>query len=286
VQAGLVADLRLVRLLWLVIATIHPDHDGGSIKSFTSNLKSKGWIVLSEDVYFPDLGDTIAGQCHVLTAVHSSCASATEAFALKRPPPLPPRPLGEFIWEPFNRQEHAISLARDDGAFPKQETGMQASTPPIQSNDTARVLVRYHLHRPNANTLVTIGSEVVSIDGLCPVFNACPTNNIFQHYFGIEFHHSNHTYVCAISSYEFVHCFGFIDQLTYCLSHPTYLYAMDAAMPGRTLAWLFEQGHSHLLYIRDTNSEIFLPNQFAALAATIQVFVNGAIGMRLPSCKQ
>jgi hypothetical protein len=97
VQAGLVADLRLVRLLWLVVATIHPDHDGGSVKSFTSNLKSKGWIVLSEDVYFPDLGNTIDGRCHVLTAVHSSCASTTEALALKRPPPIPPRPLGEFI---------------------------------------------------------------------------------------------------------------------------------------------------------------------------------------------
>jgi hypothetical protein len=58
---------------------------------------------------------------------------------------------------------------------------------------------------------------------------------------------------------------------------------MDAAMPGRTLAWLFEQAHSYLSYIRDANSEIFLPNQFAAPAATIQVFVNGAIGVRLPS---
>jgi hypothetical protein len=97
VQAGLVADLQLVRSLWLIIATIHPYHDSGSVKSFTSNLKSKGWIVSSEDVYFPDLGDTTAGLCRVLTAVHSSCASTTEAFALKRPPPLPPCPLGEFI---------------------------------------------------------------------------------------------------------------------------------------------------------------------------------------------
>jgi hypothetical protein len=105
----------------------------------------------------------------------------------------------------------------------------------------------------------------------------------FQHYFGIEFHHDSHTYVRAISSHEFVRCFGFINQLTYRLSHPTYLYAMDAVMPGSTLAWLLEQAHSHLLYIRDANSEIFLPNQFAAPAATIQAFVNGAIDVCLPS---
>ncbi len=61
---------------------------------------------------------------------------------------------------------------------------------------------------------------------------------------------------------------------------------MDAAMPGCTSAWLLEQAHLHLSYIRDANSEIFLPNQFAAPAATIQAFVNGAMGVRLPSCER
>jgi hypothetical protein len=58
---------------------------------------------------------------------------------------------------------------------------------------------------------------------------------------------------------------------------------MDAAMPGHTSAWLLEQAHSHLSYIRDANSEIFSPNQFAAPAATIQAFVKGAIGVCHPS---
>ena len=54
-------------------------------------------------------------------------------------------------------------------------------------------------------------------------------------------------------------------------------------MPGRTSAWLFEQVHSHLVYLCDSNSEIFLPNQFTAPAATIQILVNGAVCTRLPS---
>jgi hypothetical protein len=58
---------------------------------------------------------------------------------------------------------------------------------------------------------------------------------------------------------------------------------MDAAVPARTSVWLLEQVHSHLLYLRDVNSEIFLPNQFATPAATIKAFVNGAIGVCLPS---
>jgi hypothetical protein len=74
-----------------------------------------------------------------------------------------------------------------------------------------------------------------------------------------------------------------IDQITYHLSHSTYKYALDAAMPACTSAWLLKQVHSHLLYLCDTNSEIFLPNQFAAPAATIQAFVNGVIRVCLPS---
>ncbi len=54
-------------------------------------------------------------------------------------------------------------------------------------------------------------------------------------------------------------------------------------MPGCTLAWVFDQVHSHLVCIRDDNSEVFSPNQFAAPASTIQTLVNGTIGLRLPS---
>ncbi len=57
-------------------------------------------------------------------------------------------------------------------------------------------------------------------------------------------------------------------------------------MPGRTSSWIFDQVHSHLVYLRDANSEIFLPNQFAAPAATIQTLVNGTICTCLPSKEQ
>jgi hypothetical protein len=55
-------------------------------------------------------------------------------------------------------------------------------------------------------------------------------------------------------------------------------------MPAFTSAWLFTQVHApHLVYFRDSNCKIFSPNQFAAPATTIQAFVNGAIGVQLPS---
>jgi hypothetical protein len=54
-------------------------------------------------------------------------------------------------------------------------------------------------------------------------------------------------------------------------------------MPARTLVWLLEQVHLHLLYLCNAMSEFFSPNQFTAPAATIQALVNGAIGVCLPS---
>ncbi len=187
VQAAIISDLRLIRSLLIVITTFHPDHDGRSIKTFSTNLKSKGWIISSMDVHYPDLGDNVAGRCRIITAVHSSCASTVEPLQLKRPPLVPPRPLGKFIWEPFDRKEHAILLACDDSNFAKHDTCLQALTPSIKSDEVAGLSVRYHLHCSNADALVTLGSEVKSLDGLCPVFTACPNPNIFQHYLVLSF---------------------------------------------------------------------------------------------------
>ena len=43
------------------------------------------------------------------------------------------------------------------------------------------------------------------------------------------------------------------------------------------LPGFFDLVHSHLLSLRDANCEVFSPNQFAALAATIQTLVNGLL---------
>jgi len=127
------------------------------------------------------------------------------------------------------------------------------------------------------------GAAVISSDGLCPPFDASPNTNLFQHLFGIEFNYDNHSRVRGISPFEFARSFGFVDDLTYRLSQPANKFSLDAAVPAHTSAWLFEQVHAHLTFIRDSNCEIFSPNQFAAPAATIQAFFYGAIGTRLLS---
>jgi hypothetical protein len=106
---------------------------------------------------------------------------------------------------------------------------------------------------------------------------------MFQHLVGIEFHFNNHTRVRGLSPFKFAWCFGFVDNLTYRPSHPACKFALDAAIPSHTSAWIFDQVHAYLIYLGDLNSKIFSPNQWTAPAANIQSFINGAIGTQLLS---
>jgi hypothetical protein len=246
-------------------------------------LKSNGWVVSSSDVSYPDLGDSIAGSCRLILGIHLSCVASVEPLLLKHPPAIPSRPLAGFIWEPFNRPEHSISLACNDPNFANQDgPKMKITLPKSTTHNPSTVMLKYHIHPAGSNESILIGLDVISVDGLCPAFNACPNSNIFQTYFGVEFHYDGHSYICAISPFEFVRCHRFTDQLSYPLSQPPYEFSVNAVMPALTFAWLFEQVHAHLVYLCDSNCKIFSPNQFAAPAATIQAFVNGAIGVWLP----
>jgi len=61
---------------------------------------------------------------------------------------------------------------------------------------------------------------------------------------------------------------------------------MDAAIPGRTSARVFEQIVERCHCIHDANCKLFEPRQYAAPAACAQAFLNGAIGVRLPDAAQ
>jgi hypothetical protein len=131
-----------------------------------------------------------------------------------------------------------------------------------------------------------VGSAVLRDVDLCPPFNPIANTNVFGHYFGIKFKHNGHTYVRAISPFKFVSCFRLTDELTFKLSHPSNAFCLDAAIPARTSARIFEVILDRCIQIRSSNFEIFEPNQYAAPAACIQTFLNGAVGVRLPSPEQ
>ncbi len=141
----------------------------------------------------------------------------------------------------------------------------------------------YYLHQPDVDPSVLIGSAVVRVDGLCPPFQPTENGNLFGHYFAVEFVHDGHTYVRAISPFEFVSCFCLFNELTYELSHPCNACCMDANIPSRTLTQILDQVMDQCVCICECNVEIFEPRQYAAPAACAQAFLNGAIGVQLPT---
>ncbi len=239
-------QLRLIRNLSIVVAIVMPDHDGRSVKSFVSGLSTAHWTVSSRDISYTEIGDSIVDSCGIIIAIHSSSASVIKPLILKTPPAVQPRPIASYLWELFNRPEHSLCLGRDDSNFNKDEaTRMIVSTPKLaESGNTTPITILYHLHCADEDATILARSSVLSQLSLCPPFEACPTRNLFQQFFGIEFHFDGHTYVRAISTFEFACCFNLVENIQYCLSHEKYQFGMDALMPARPSAWVFQEVHS------------------------------------------
>ena len=137
----------------------------------------------------------------------------------------------------------------DDNDFMRQDVKFTATLPPSTLIPPPGVSLKYFLHGCHSDESMFAGAAVISSDGLCPPFDASPNKNMFQHLFGIEFNYDNHSRVRGISPFEFARCFGFIDDLTYRLSQPANKFSLDAAIPSRTSAWIFEQVHTHLTFL-------------------------------------
>jgi hypothetical protein len=281
-QLAIIAQLRLIRSLSIVVALVIPDHDGRSVKAFVWGLQTTHWKISSRDVSYIEIGDFVIDSCTVIIAVHSSSASVVEPIVLKMPPVVQPKPLASYIWEPFNKPDHSLSFGHDNDSFNNDESSKMIVSAPKQAelDCIPHVVIQYNMHRASED------ASVISTSGLCLPFKACLNRNLFQHFFGIEFHVDSHTYVHAISTFEFAHCFNLIDSIQYRLSHEKYHYGLDPLMPAHTSAWIFNQVHLQLILLRNSNCEVFSPNQFAAPAATIQTLVNGAICTHLPSQEQ
>jgi hypothetical protein len=272
-QLAIITQLRLIQSLLVIVAIVMPDHDGRSVKSFVWGLSTANWKVSSRDVSYTKIGNSIVDSCTVIIAVHLSSASVVEPLVLKTPPAVCPTPIASYLWEPFNRPEHSLCFGRDDNDFNKDKATQMIVSAPKQAKlgSITPIMILYHLHRADEDATILAGSGVLSPSSLCLPFEACPTRNLFQHFFGIKFHFDGHA--C---------CFNLVENIQYHLSHEKNRFGVDALMPARTSAWVFQQVHSQLVFLRDSNCEVFSPNQFAAPAATVQTLVNGTICTCLP----
>jgi hypothetical protein len=283
-QLAIIMQLHLIQSLSIILAIIIPDHDGRRMKSFVWGMSAANWKVSSRDFSYTKISDPIVDSCTVIIAVHSSSASVIKPHVLKTPLAVCPTPIASYLWEPFNRLEHSLCFGCDDNNFNKDRAMRMIGSMPKQAklDSITPIVILYHLLCVDNDASILARSGILSSSSLCPPFEACPTRNLFQHFFRIEFHFDSNTYVCAILTFEFACCFNLIENIQYRLSHEKYCFGMDASMPAWTSAWIFQQVHSQLVFLCDLNCEEFLPNQFAAPAATIQTLVNGTICTRLP----
>jgi hypothetical protein len=142
-QLLIVIQLQTLWNLQMIVAIVIPDHDGRCVITFTRQLKSAGWcMLLFNDIFFPDLGNSIAGQCNVVIRIHSSSTTRVKPLELKPPLPISPLPISAFLWEPFNRPEHLVSLARNNNDFCHQDIKFHATDPPADAQSESGVLGR------------------------------------------------------------------------------------------------------------------------------------------------
>jgi hypothetical protein len=288
IQTSIVTQLQAIRKLRMFVAFVHPDHNCRSVSKFVTQLSTLGWVISSMKCSFPDYGDSVIGTTTVVVGVHSNSQSKVNALSFRTPPAPKPLPLAAFVWQPFNKKQYGLSFAREDSSF--NDASMPSVLASLLSASVLSSLPSdlrplYYLHLQGTDHTILNGAAVLSQDSLCPPFDGSSTTNLFKCHFGIEFHDADHTYVRPFSPFEFTSCFGLVDQLRYWISQHGNWFALDAGIPALTSAWIFDHILDRLLSIRDSTTEIFQPNQFAAPAATIQAFLGGAVGTRLPSCQ-
>ncbi len=68
-QAAIISQLQLICLLLMIIATIHPDHNGRGVKTFSSKLKLSGWILSSTIQMFDSQSWVILLPAHVASSL-------------------------------------------------------------------------------------------------------------------------------------------------------------------------------------------------------------------------
>jgi hypothetical protein len=90
-QLSILAQLHLIRSLLTVVTVIIPDHNCHAVSAFFKGLTptTTHWKVTPWEVYYPNIGNSIADLCTIITAIHMSCASTVNFIELKTPPTTP-----------------------------------------------------------------------------------------------------------------------------------------------------------------------------------------------------
>ncbi len=90
-QASIVTQLCLIHLLAIVVAFVHPDHNGRAVSlGFVSRLRRDGWLFSNSAIHYPNYGDSVTGSCCLLVGVHSNTKATCAPIEFKMPPACHP----------------------------------------------------------------------------------------------------------------------------------------------------------------------------------------------------
>jgi hypothetical protein len=82
-QLSIVAQLYLIQSLLTIVVVIIPNHNHRSVSTFVKGLTATHWKVTSWEVYYLNIGNSIADLCTIVTAIQTSCASTDDPIELK-----------------------------------------------------------------------------------------------------------------------------------------------------------------------------------------------------------
>jgi hypothetical protein len=103
VQANIVVPLPLIWPLWIVVAFVHPDHDGRAVSlQFVQCLQSNGWVMLDTLIVFSVYGDSVEGEFWLIVDIHSNTEEICKPLELETPPLQAPHPIARILWAPLN----------------------------------------------------------------------------------------------------------------------------------------------------------------------------------------
>ena len=296
VQAAIVRALRQKRGLVTLWAFVHPSCDLVLAAGFRRAIQRTGWVVSVTDIYYPDMGDAVADSGMFFLGIHKGASENKSPINVTFPPASQPKSLASFVYAPFNKREHAVSLSPHHPDF--ASSGCVSSPPVATATPTRqhRAKCTCTLHRNGDDKMVSAGAGVYDISGLCPPF--CSSNsNAFASTFGIEFEDDDATFIRPVSAYEVACCFQLSNDLTHVISHPENFCLLDCGVPSITSRVLFDAILKRLEAVRAENFEtldsvssrtrsqgVLDPSRFAAPAALAQIaaYTNGAVGSRIP----
>jgi hypothetical protein len=94
IQCSIVRQLHITHLLAIVVAFVHPNHNGCSLSTaFMKRLSANRLMIMDTSIAYPDYCDLVTGSCRLIVAVNSNTEQACQAFVLKTPPSVHRNPL-------------------------------------------------------------------------------------------------------------------------------------------------------------------------------------------------